>query len=393
MVYIDAFKHVAQKSDDELANDSLAEANDKISRLKEFYEDPYEDGSERWWLAEFALDYLMQYKTEDHKRKDGFTADIIHELNQLILQKSLIDASNYTPNNIIPRRVTYEIVDGKKQKIPEAQQSAERLFTATTVHDVDEDFYDSSVDEFRAYMTQRIDSEKRIPQAQRQELYDALECDCQSMDTLTFGRKTKDAEGNKVRVTTFNNDRNLYMDAVESLWASVATKATDKLDSLTSRYGLSSNYFTIEQDILHIDETHRLFKQRQILENSAERYPQLANYFHLMTAKLDIADRCLEGITLYHPKKLALNPDAEVHAETAKIDIRRSLDEAILYSEFLDQDSWMIKRMLESFQAEAQEHPTLKSIVDQMVDQYEESMTIKNGPDAPIPDDKLDLSE
>lgn len=393
MPYIDAFRQVAQKSKDEMENDSVAEAHDKISRLKSFYKDPYEDGSERWWMAEFALDYLMQYKTDGDKRKDGYTADIIHELNQLILQKSLVEASNHTDDIVIPKRITHEIIDGEKRSIPKAKQSAERLFVATTIHDVDEDFYDSSVEEFHAYMRNRIDTEKRIPEPQRQSMYAELEADCEAMNILTFGRKTRDDDGNEVKEKTFDGDRNLYMDAVEATWATVATKATDKLDSLTSRYGLSEDYFTIEQDILHIDETHRLFKQRQILENAAERYPQLSEYFHIMTAKLNVADRCLEGLTLYHPKKLEMNPDPEVNPLTAKIDVRVPLDEAILHSEFLPQDSWMLKRMLEGFQIEATKYPALQGLVDQMIEQYEAALEAKNGPEEPIPDDNLDLSE
>ncbi len=264
---LDNFNDYMDKSKEELSDDSIAEARDKMDRLLAFYEDPYEDGSEQWLMAKFALDYLMQFKTEGSKRKDGITEDILHEVNQLLLQRSLIKASVENPElEVIPRRITHQMIDGKEFKLPYEMQSAERLFVATTLHDVDEDFYDSSPEHYKAYIEQRIAAEESLSDRDRKIMHQELEVDVNTMKLLTFGRKTRDADGNPVKEKTYDGDRNKYMDAVEIYWAAAATKATDKLDSLTSRYGLAEKYFTIEQDLLHIDETHRLFKQRQILK-------------------------------------------------------------------------------------------------------------------------------
>ena len=389
---LDNFNDYLDKSKEELSDESIEEARDKIDRLQTFYQDPYEDGSERWFMAEFALDYLMQFKVEGSKRKDGITEDILHEINQLLLQRSLIKASIANPDlEVIPRRITTQIVDGNEFELPYEMQSAERLFVATTLHDVDEDFHDSSPDHYRDYIKQRIAAEDSISDKDKEIMLEELEVDVQTMKLLTFGRKTRDSEGNPTKEKTYEGDRNKYMDAVEIYWAAAATKATDKLDSLTSRYGLAETYFTIEQDLLHIDETHRLFKQRQIMENMADKYPQMADYFELINAKLDVADRCLEGLTLYHPAKLALNPDAEVNPETAKIDIRRPLDKATMHAEYLERDSWMLMRMLRGFQVEAETHPELQNVVDQMVEQYEAAVASKNYPKPPIYDDRPEV--
>lgn len=347
------------------AVNSIAEAQDKISRLKEFYQDPHKDGSERWWRAEFCLDYLRQYKVEGTKRADKLTENIMHELNQLLLHKSLVEAGT------LPRKVTHEVINGKQKYIPIECQSIERLFCSTAIHDIDEDFHKSSVEEFREYMILRTNYDGSIPMHEKEWLIKQTEADCKAMDILTFGRKTIDSQGNEVKIHTFNNDRNLYMDAVETDWATAATKGSDKLDSLTSRYGLYGDYFSIEKDMLHIDETHRLFKYRKFMENMADRYPQMGDYFRIVDAKLEVADHCLHSITLYHPDRLKNNPDAEVNPLTAKIDINRSLQQAILHSELLDEDAHIIRRMIKGFQQEAVKHPQLKNIVDQMVSQYE----------------------
>ena len=52
-----------------LSEASIEEAKFTEEQLLNFYRDPKGDGSERWWLAEFTLDYLRFFKPEGSKRK------------------------------------------------------------------------------------------------------------------------------------------------------------------------------------------------------------------------------------------------------------------------------------------------------------------------------------
>lgn len=356
-----------------VAQASVEEARRKINSLKQFYKDPFDDGSERWWLAEFCLDYLQQFKYEGTKRKDGITEDVLHEINQLFLHKSFIHAPKnpYYEIRVLPREVTFEMVNGKRKAIPAEARSIELLFCGAAIHDIDEDFPDSSPDSLKAYLRGRIMAEPQIPQSQKDKLNKSVDVLAQAMKNLTFGRKTRDSAGNVVKEITFDNDRNLYMDAVESLWISAAVKPPDKLDSLTSRYGHYADYFTIEKDILHLDETYRMFKIRQMLENMKDRYPELSEFFTVVNAKMSVAERCLQAMTLHHPSKLKQQPDPSVRPETAKIDVSRFLEAATRYSQYLEEDCKMLVRMLRSFQAEAQRHPSLQNLVTQMTNQFE----------------------
>ncbi len=351
-----------------LDNSSRLEAEDKIARLKKFYKDPYEDGSERWYRAEFALDYLCKHKEEGSKRKDGYTEDILHEIDLLLLQKGLFEAGK------LPRKVTYAVIDGQRVNIPKEAQSIEHLFCTTATHDIDEDDPDASIDEYRLYITDRIINEDNMPSSYIQRNLDGLEVDCRSMEIITFGRKMRDRDGNIIKQETHDGDRNKYMDAIESSWITASIKPADRLSSLTSRYGELGEVFPITKDMSHLDETYRLFRSRQTLENMANKYPEMAGYFNVMNAKLDVAVRCLECVLLNHPLRLQMFPDSEVNPETAKIDISRQLKIAVEDCEYLDRDVWLLERMVRGFEKETERYPVLRNIVSQIGEQFEEAV-------------------
>ena len=117
-----------------LSEASVAEARSKEARLRAFYRDPYGDGSERWWLPEFNLDYLRTFKIEGQKRKNPVVENILHEFDPLLWMRGLFKAG------ILPPKITFQVVKEAHQELPLAMQPIFRLFNAITIHDLDEDF-------------------------------------------------------------------------------------------------------------------------------------------------------------------------------------------------------------------------------------------------------------
>lgn len=376
-----------------LSQASKLQAKKTEAELREFYKNPFGNHTARFWLAEFSLDYLRHFKPEGSKRKDRPTESILHELNPARFVKALFLSGK------LPAAITYKMEDdnatGEKNSVrielPKSLQSIERLFCAIHIHDLDEDFRDSSSSHFLDYIYRRIDAESRIPPELKQQLKAEAHEDAKSMIALTFGRKTRDGKGQKIRVPTHNNDRQRYSDELEAHWPAIAAKAPDRDDGLRTRYGYSRSYFTIPQDQDYLEETRRLFMYRQALEIMQERYPELSEYFEIMNSRIDIALRCLGVITAHHPTTLNIYPDATIHPETARIDIpKRLLQKATQGLENFDGGcDPFLARMLLGFQLEAQRYPVLRNIVKQMESQLAPYVTHCN----PRPTETYDPAE
>lgn len=344
---------------------SLLESRAEKEKLRAFFRDPFGDGSgDRFWNAEFTLDYLEIFKPEGKKRKDSPIENILHELKPARMMMDFCQAK------VLPPEVTYEIVDGKRYELPGDQHSIERLFCAIHVHDLDEDYTEVSEEAFLAYMDKRINECDEIPVNIKPFLKSEAREDAQAMKALTFGRKTLDERGNKITENTHDGDRQIYSDALGSRWQAIAAKASDRDDGLRTRYGFAADIFTIAQDEDYMEETRRLFVYRQSMKDAQDRYPELAKYFEIMHARISIALHCLGAITSHHPTKLKMKPDPSVNAETARIDLGRFLPIATQASHaFCGNSDPFLKRMLLGFQMEALRWRELQPIVSKIKEQ------------------------
>ncbi|MCC6597540.1 MAG: hypothetical protein IT559_01975 [Alphaproteobacteria bacterium] len=373
---------------------SIEEAREKSARYRSFIENPTNEGP--WWNACFAFDYFNEFVTEDQFRNDGFRPESLHVLNPLLRMRAQFTGpftiGPQSPENIIlPHRVTHEIVNYEdivnidaapvRRELPRAQQSIERLFVAETIHDLCENYPEVTPEHFRAYMQERINTE--APPENRALLLEELEEDCKALVALTFGKRTRNALGAIVKEKTHNGDLNTYCRAMENVWPAMAAKGPDRTSGLETRFSLVSNIFSADTNQRYLDETARLFLHSKPLENMALRYPDLKNYFEMVNAKMDVAYRMLHFFTDYHPDLDKSGRKKTGKPETAVISFLGPLKVAARDLPYLEPDIQSWRTTLERYGYEAERHPVLKPLYEQIKKQIMPHLNKDTTPGSP----------
>lgn len=352
------------------SKNSILKAWEEERQLRAFYKDPYGDGSERWFLPEFALDCLRLFKPETgkyvpkdrSKRKDGITENILHEIDPLLMMKGLFQAG------YLPAKVTrqIQIANGKRSGVDEAMQSIELLFAEETLHDIDEDFPDASIQSILNYLRERISMCAEIKDANKQRYYAMLEPLGRGLDAITLGRKTFAPDGRTVITEkTHEGDPHLAFNALEELWFGVGAKGLDKLGGTITRFSLAPTKFTIEGHIDYCNDIRRLFMSRQTLELSAKRFPQMAEFFEIVNANLKAAYMCMDAIVQNHPDNPREAKKENYKPETARVDLCLLLPSVFKGAEFY-KDVLPLREMLVRLDSERSRHPSLNNLVEQM---------------------------
>lgn len=351
-----------------LSKHSIVEARNKEERLQDFYADPYKDGTEQWYLALKTYEYLRAYKKELQKRKNKFQEGILHEQNICFLFKALF----YT--GVLPRRVTYEIVDGEKKDIPEHLQPIENLFCVIHFHDIDEDFADSSPEDMIKYLSYVVTHDMTLDNQHKRMYLDRIEAFPDMMRAMTFGRKTRDENRRIITVPTHNGDPQIYFDAIETNWATAIVKPGDRLRGIVDRYGPVPNIFTLEQQKKYLAETRDLFYYRQIVENMQIRYPELKEAFAIINARMNVAYRALDMLVSFHPDNKESLERKTGRPETARLDIKNFLPVALKIQDYVDDDADDMTDLLINLEYVSARRPTLQGITGQLRDQLAEFM-------------------
>ncbi len=349
---------------------SEQEAEEKEARLRTFY------AKKEWIPAPLSLDYLRLFKPVGQKRKDGITADILHEFDPLVVLKGHLEGG------ILPKKVTYYLENGRKIAIPPAFQSIEHAFTAVAIHDTDEDNPEASADHFMQFMLKSMDR-LGIPDEEKDRLRFSLQFDVASMEALTFGRKIFDKGGRVITIPTHDGDLNQYLRAVENHWPAALAKGLDRLGGLVTRFNPVSEKqpFTIEKQQAYLKDTYRNFMHAQPLENAMDRFPELRNSIEIINAKINVAYRCLSAIIENHPEVIKnFGGKLNFKPETARIEIHRYLVKATADLHCLDDDTLPLVRMVDGFMREAEKHPSLLNLVRQMDRQISASIDAVRNP-------------
>ena len=105
-----------------LTAESIFEIRDKETRVRDFYEHRFKQNPENWFLMRPAHNYWAQFNTEDIKRKNKVQASGLHEIDPILWCIRLIQAG------ILPQKITYQVINGKRHNIPPEQQSIQHLF-------------------------------------------------------------------------------------------------------------------------------------------------------------------------------------------------------------------------------------------------------------------------
>ena len=353
-----------------LSRSSILKAWNEERQLRNFYKDPYGDGSERWFLPEFALDCLRLFKPETgknvpkewSKRKDGITENILHELDPLLMMKGLFQAGYLPPK--VTRQI--QIADGRRSGVDEAMQSIELLFAEETIHDLDEDFPHASKESILNYLRECISTCAEIKDADKQRYYAMLEPLGRGLDAITLGRKIFAPDGRTVITEkTHQEDPHLCFNALEELWFGVGAKGLDKLGGTITRFSLAPTKFTIEGHINYCNDIRRLFMSRQTLELSAKQFPQMAEFFEIVNANLKVAYMCMDAIVQNHPDNPRKPKQEFFRPETARIDLCLLLPTVFKGAEFY-KDVLPLREMLVRLDSERSRHPSLNNLVEQM---------------------------
>lgn len=387
----DKFSATSEPKDrnlEELREESLYEARDKEERYRNFIQDPFNE-DRPWWNARFAFDYFKMFVGENEYRKDGFTQESLHVLNPLLRMKGQLTGPKKPEDIILPRFVerqivNYEAVIDKLEEpvfepLPKSMQSIERIFVAETTHDLCENYPEVTTDKFRDYMKTRI--EKDAPKDIRFLLLAELEEDCRALDALTFGKKIRKPDGSIEKIKTHDGDTNSYRRAMESVWAAIAVKGPDRTDGLETRFSKMKSPFAPDKNQTYLSETNALFLHPRPLESMKTRYPDLANYFEIMNAKMDVAYRALHVFVEYHPKLERGNRKLG-RPETADVRFDRSPAIAARDLPYLEPDLHSWPKMLENLRYESQRHPILKPLYEQIETQLKPYLT---PPYKPVP--------
>ncbi len=350
-----------------LSQASLEEAQSKEERLRAFYQDPYEDGSERWFMPEFAFDFMREYKPPGKKRKDNLTEDALHEINPCLNMKG------YFKGNILPPAVTYQIVGGQRFDLPREQQHIQLIFALEKIHDLDEDFPEVSPDLFVEYMSDRILSCQEMPSHERDLYIDMIDPLKQGLIAITLNRKTYADDGiTEIEIETHQGDPHICFDELEKLWFAGGVKGPDRLSGTIQRFSHIPNQFPIDAQIDYAIDIRSLFMHRLFLETMATRYPQLSEFLNIVNSQLRVAYVCFDAMVGLHPENPRERRKGKYSPQTARIDIAKFLPDAFKGSEFIDKDTLIFDEMLKRMAAEASHYlgpnsvPILQPLVDQM---------------------------
>lgn len=348
---------------------SLLESQEKFERAQSFFCNPYDNRSERWYLAEYCLDYLRRFKTEGHKRKNGITESILHELDPVLFCRGLFKGG------VLPGQVTYQIVNGRRFEIEPAFQSIEMLFCAILIHDLEEDFPSASRRDLRNYLFDRVHQET-LEVAKKEQLSTSIRLIGSTLKTQTFGRTKYDKTRHIVTEQTYDGDPQQYYDGLERNWAAIGAKATDRMGGLVTRFENGPGVFPIDRNIAYLQETYDLFGTRQILEKMQERYPELAAYFKVLNARIDIAYRCANALISYHPENPMRTSKKTSCPNTARIELSSTTIQAALPgAEHIPPDVCPFTAMLKGFSTQANLHSQLTPLVQQMRNQLGKSFS------------------
>lgn len=350
-----------------LARQSRAEARAKEKRLRKFFTDPYDDGSERWYLADKLLDYLRAYKKEGSKRKNRFQENILHEFNIALFFKAMLQS------DLLPRKVTYQKDRGGNiEQIPQALQSIELLFCTALFHDLDEDFADASPEDLEGVLTYLVSQETGLSDTQKNRYLDMTNVLGPLMEAITFGRSYRFNKRIK-KAPTHDGDPQLYLDHMEELWPAILTKGGDRHWGIVERFGPVPDIFPFDRQLQYMQETEDLFYYRQTLENMAQRYPQLSEAFEVINARMNVAYRSVNIILDFHPN----NPYPErktANPATARLDIKWLLPKALKIQPCIEEDADDMKQLLVNLESVAARRPTLRPITRQLRDQLTDFM-------------------
>lgn len=358
-----------------IRQDSRQQARNDEAELRAFYKDPFGDGSERWHLAEFALDYLKKFKKPHKRRLDQKTTDISHELDSLMGAMAMLKAGAL--NGGLPRSVTIKYEDGSSEALPLSQQSIEHLFCIIAIHDLDEDFAGASVEGFRRYMRKRIDGIANASEEKKQHLYDMVDYQGECLEAITFGRKVKDKDGDTITIPTHDGDLTTYMNAMRKFWPAIAAKALDRLNGLSTRYSdtppvnaLKPDVFPNEKNMEYYDETTFLYQDGQPVEHMCDQYPQLKEYFLTMNAKLNVVYRPFHLVTSLHPNRPESKKPENIKLKTARVDIGGFLPKATRADRYLKPQHDPLLRAYKGYEQEARNYPQLQPVSDKLTKQF-----------------------
>ncbi len=356
----------AQKQKNKIAESSVIAAQQKEKRLLSFYEDPYGNGTEQWYLAPILWKYEREFKFEGKKRKDKATEDIIHELDPSLFAATLFRCG------FLPPAVTYQRYRKKKFPIPLEQQSIENLFCTFPIHDRDEDDPDASRDTLIEFANDHISDIPEISDRERDLLRLRADFMGDVSDAITFGRKTRNKKGDIVEVETHGNNLPTYSKAMREIWPAISTKALDRLGGTITRFTrVPVKNFSPKKTMAYLNETRLLFMAGQPLEDMIERYPQLSAYFDLVNINLRIAIVCVDSMIQVHPK---LDPKhfpirGTRDPETVEVTIHRYLRKAMQAAPWTTKDICPITCLIDGMVAEADRYPELRPIPDQVLQQ------------------------
>ena len=333
---------------EKLCVDSLVESQEKQAKLRAFYKDPFHNGSKRFYLAEYCLDYLGQFKKTGDKRKDKYTENILHEVRASVHAKHLLDMG------LLPKTVTYQMVDGAEIPLKPEEQSIELLFVNLPLHDLKED-KGVKEDHLVSTLKERI---QEAPKEHQESCRARVKPSCDALELITYHK---------------DNDYNLYIQNLPEAWSAILAKTLDRLDGITTRCGRTADFFSIEQNKAYLKDTLLLFFSGQPVEKAAARYPELKPALNYINAQLSVAVRVFEVITEYHPE----NPDRHnpyrksTNPETAPLDIEDRLNEVFMYH---NPEESPILRLLDGVLCEVARHPQLKPIAEKFQEHVERSL-------------------
>lgn len=356
---LDTLKDISQKNgldyDDlaMMAQKSVLEARDKEARLRQFY--THQEQTKDWVLPTPSLDYSKKFKPEGKLRKNKIKQSILHEIDPALWMARLYQT------DIIPEKITYEIIDGQRLEIPEAHQSTEHLQSGISLHDTHEENALSA----RAHLIYHFRRHAQKPLMMNDLfLENMIQFQADTTDAITFDYKKFNKNQEVVRYQKFiNNDRQSYTDIMEQIWAAIAVKGPDRMGGMIMRLDQIPNVFSYDKQVDYIDETEELFMLRQTLEKMQGRYPELSDFFGVTNANLSIALRCFKGALKLHSG----NPKKHENPQSLRIDIdTKILDEAFLGAGLIERDVAPMQALLDNYQALAKRKPIYQNYVSQI---------------------------
>ncbi len=366
------FSNVTVNHKDSLGQASIQVARSKEDRIREFFDNPYPNESPPWYLEQILFDYFRKFVQEGMKRKDGYTEESLHVIDPLLFNKILLQIG-YLPDKVTKEcRILKSTGAVRRNEIPTEQQSIRLLFATTIIHDLKEDYPKCNNEHLTNYINERLRTHPNLKEDHVTDLQKMIPALLEGLDAITFGYKDFDGSGNIIKTSTHGDDLQLYLNALQEKWFSIGAKAIDRLGGLVTRFSETESKFTIKDHIEYADQTRKLFMVRQTLENMADRYPEMRDYFEIINANIRIALVTLEAIAFHYPnlpkdfkQKGVSNPN------TVEIDIHRFAPIAMKARHYTPSGICPMQRLVGGIQAEANRHPSLQPIVSQVTEQLQ----------------------